>query len=132
MKPLLIDTTTASPAQQRAIDAYNEDVELGSLIEEWHATWGRLDIIYSGDGSRDGVSDLLDKLSAIEERIVRLAPVSYTGARAMLEMATEIIADRMADPHGIKGRGPAHALVINVLCAMDNGQGLLGTSVSGD
>ena len=130
MTPLLIDTTALSPAQKRAIDAHNEDVPLGSLVEEWRATWGQLAVIYNTDVPREDVLPLLNKLEGVEGRIVRLVPVSYTVARAMLEMAAEIIAYRMADPQGLKGDGPAHRLVVNVLHAMDNGQGLLGISVS--
>ena len=93
-----------------------EDAALVGLIEEWEAVRARLRLYYAdaSTGTTEDLHRMIDQMLSLEARVTRFHPGSMIGARKLLSMASDILAERIRDPDSLLGDGPALELVSRV------------------
>ena len=98
-----------------------EDDPLLDLVKQWEATYHKF------LAEPKGRLDLADQIEALEGRIARITPTTFPGLCSILGMAHTILAGRDANADDYIAAGPATALVVRAIDAVDRVDGLIGS-----
>ena len=98
-----------------------EDAPLVDLVNQWEATYHKF--LAAEPGERGG---LADRIEGLEGRIARYTPRTFRGLCSILGMAHTILSARDANDDLYIGDGPAVALVVRAIAAVDREDGLIG------